>query len=327
MRTPRPDRPKLTVVTPVFNEAGNLDRYADEVSATLLVRDDMDTRVLFVDDGSADDSWARIEQIAARDARFSGIRLSRNFGSHIALGAGFAGVPDDTDAVATLACDLQDPPTTVLEFVDAWRGGADIVWGARRERGDERWRVWASNMFTRLLRTHAMPRGSLFTTGSFLLMDRTVLQCVQRFKEHNRITFALVAWTGFEQAQVPYDRRQRVAGRSGWSFGRMVRTMYDAFVGFSTLPTRVITTAAFVAFLIAAALVGYLLVIALLGSPVPGWTSQMLLLSGFFGVQFSLTAIMGEYLHRIHAEVLHRPLYFVSDSTGPSPTGPDRPLS
>lgn len=317
MKPDRPQRPRITVVTPVYNEAENLARYADEVTTVLLDDQDIDFHVLLVDDGSADGSWALIEEIAARDPRFEGLRLSRNFGSHIALGAGFAAVDDDADAVATLACDLQDPPDTVLEFLEAWRSGADIVWGARRERGDERWRVWASKLFTRLLRKHAMPQGSQFTTGSFLLMDRLVLRCVQRFREHNRITFALVAWTGFEQQRVTYDRRKRLAGTSGWKFSRMMRTMYDAFVGFSTLPTRVMTTAAFAAFLLSAALVGYLLVVAVLGSPVPGWTSQMLLLSAFFGVQFSLTAIMGEYLQRIHAEVLGRPLYFVSQSTRP----------
>lgn len=315
MGTTRAQRPRVTIITPVFNEADNLDRYVDEVWETLLSRDDADIDVLFVDDGSRDDSWERIERIASANPQFSGIRLSRNFGSHTALSAGFAHVDDRMDAVATLACDLQDPPETVVEFLDAWRDGADIVWGARRERDDPGWRVWASRIFTRLLRRHAMPPGSLFTTGSFLLLDRVVLDCVQRYRETNRITFALVAWTGFDQVQVPYDRRKRVAGTSGWSSGRMIRTMYDAFVGFSTLPTRLMTIAAFAAFLLASVLVLYVLVVAATGTSVPGWTSQMLLLSAFFGVQFSLTAIMGEYLHRIHAEVLRRPLYFVSMST------------
>jgi dolichol-phosphate mannosyltransferase len=231
----------------------------------------------------------------------------------VALSAGMFNV--DADAVATLACDLQDPPSTVVEFVERWRAGVSIVWGARRTREDSRPRVITSKLFNLLLRRYAMPEGSRFTTGSFFLIDRKVLDCFRQFPEHNRITFALVAWTGFDQEVVEYDRQRRMAGTSGWNFGRMFRTMYDAFVGFSTLPIRLMTIAGIGAFFLSMLLVVYLLVVVLAGSPLPGWTSQMLLLSSFFGVQFWLMAIAGEYLYRIYAEVVRRPLFFVSETT------------
>lgn len=310
------DRPVVTIVTPVFNEEPNLDDYAEEVRRTLLSRPDVEFRVLLVDDGSRDRSWQRIEALSHNDPRFRGIRLSRNFGAHAALSAGFAHVDADADAVATLACDLQDPPETVIEFVEQWRAGAQIVWGQRRSRSDRRWKVAASRSFNAALRRYAMPEGSLFTTGSFLLLDREVLECVNRFPEHNRITWALVAWTGFDQARVQYDRRARVKGASGWNFRKMMKAMYDAFIGLSTLPIRVMKFAAGAAFVVSLLLVVYLLVVAALGTRVAGWTSQMLLLSAFFAIQFSLMAIVGEYLHRIYAESVRRPLYFVSRRTG-----------
>ncbi len=317
----RPDRPTIAILTPVFNEAENLDAYAAEVSTTLLDRPDLDCRVLFIDDGSSDESWPMIEKICASDPRFRGIRLSRNFGSHRALSAGFAHA--EGDAVVTLAADLQDPPDTVLEFIAAWRRGAKIVWGERASRQDSRWRVLASRLFHWLLRRYAMPKGSKFTTGSFFLIDRKVLEAVRQFDEANRITFALVAWTGFDQVTVPYNRRRRTGGTSGWSFGQMMKSMYDAFVGFSGLPIRMMELAALSAFLVSVGLVIYLLVVWATGTRVPGWTSQMLLFSVFFGIQFWLTAIVGEYLSRIHGEVVRRPLYFVSEATGGEASGPE----
>ena len=310
------NRPLVAVVTPVFNEEENLHDYAAEVRRVLFSSPDTDFRVLLVDDGSTDRSWAIIEELAASDPRFRGVRLSRNFGSHTALTAGFAHVGDDVDAAATLACDLQDPPEVVLEFVAQWRAGAQIAWGERRTREDSSWKVWTSRMFNRALERHAMPRGSRFTTGSFLLMDRRVLDCFNEFKEHNRITFALVAWTGFDQVRVPYDRKARVKGESGWSFAKMMKAMYDAFIGLSTLPIRLMKIAAGTAFLVAILLVVYLVVVvAVMGTRIPGWASQMIVISGFFGVQFSLMAIVGEYLNRIYTESMRRPLYFVSRDT------------
>lgn len=314
------DRVRLTVVTPVYNEAENLPRYLDEVREVLMSRDDLDVRVLFVDDASADESWEIITEISGEDPRFRGIRLSRNFGSHTAITAGFECLFDDVEAAVVLAADLQDPPETVLTFIDRWREGAEIVWGRRVTRLDSRWRVWASLLFHWMLRKHAMPKGSKFTTGSFFLIDRKVINAVLQFAEANRITFALVAWTGFDQEVVDYSRNRREAGSSGWSFADMIRTFYDAFVGFSGLPIKLMEGAALVSFLIAGALAIYVLVASLtVGIRVPGWTSQMLLFSVFFGVQFWLVGVLGQYLARIHQEVVRRPLYFISDDTSELP--------
>lgn len=307
-------RPKVLILTPIYNESAGVDAYEAAVRQTLFARPDCDISVLFIEDGSLDDSWARICTLAARDRRFQGIRLSRNYGSHIALSAGFSNI-GDADAIATLACDLQDPPDVVSRFIDAWKNGADIVWGKRISRAESRLRVWTSSMFERLIRRFAMPRGSHFTTGSFLLVDRRVADCFAKFQEQNRVTFALVAWTGFNEVVVEYHREPRRSGVSGWTYGRMVKTMYDTFIGFSVAPIRLMTITGILVSLLTLPIIGYLLIRKLTGQPLLGWTSVMLGVTVFSGLQFLMMGIVGEYLYRIYAEVVRRPLYFISAST------------
>ena len=160
-----------------------------------------------------------------------------------------------------------------------------------------------------------MPTGSRFTTGSFLLVDRRVADCFARFQEHNRVTFALVAWTGFAEAVVEYHREPRRSGTSGWTYGRMVKTMYDTFIGFSVLPIRLITIAGMLVSLLSVPMAAYLLGRKLIGRPLLGWTSVMLGLTLFSGLQFLMMGVVGEYLYRIYAEVVRRPLYFISSTT------------
>ena len=313
--SPVPGRlPIVLVLTPVYNESAGLEAYEQAVTRTLLSRSDCDVRVLLIDDGSSDDSWPRICALSARDSRFRGIRLSRNYGSHIALSAGFGNI-GDADAVATLACDLQDPPEVVVQFIDTWKNGADIVWGKRVSRDESLARIWTSRIFESLIRTHAMPQRSHFTTGSFLLVDRKVAECFAQFQEHNRVTFALIAWTGFSEQVVEYRRQRRQTGRSGWTYGRMVKTMYDTFIGFSQTPIRIMTVAGGAVSLLTIPMAAYLLYHRIVGHPILGWTSTMLPMTLFFGLQFLMMGIVGEYLYRIYTEVVRRPLYFVSDTT------------
>lgn len=307
-------KPTVTIITPVFNEELGIDAWAAAVTKILLSHESIDFRVLFVDDGSADRSWHKIQELCAGSSKFSGIRLSRNFGSHVALSAGIAHAQGD--ALATLACDLQDPPEVVLEFVQKWREGANIVWGVRRTRPDGWLRLRTTGFFIYLLRRYAMPRDSKFTTGSFLLMDKKVVECFREFREHSRVTFALVAWTGFDQATVLYDRRARVVGSSGWTLGKTLRTIYDAFIGFSDMPARLMTLAGVVTFIGSLLLLVYLIGIWLTRTVLPGWTGVMVLITFFFGLLFMMVGMIGEYMYRIFLESTGRPLYFVSATSG-----------
>jgi glycosyltransferase involved in cell wall biosynthesis len=313
-----PAAPLVTVVTPVYNEDQGLETYRREVEAVLFSRQDIHFDVLLVDDGSRDASWREIRRICAENPRFRALRLSRNFGSHIALSAGIHHC--NADAVCTLAADLQDPPEALLAFVEKWRAGAQIVWGRRARRDEPNWRVRGSNLFAHLVGRYALPQGSRFTTGSFLLIDRRVVEAFQRFREHNRIVFAIVAWTGFEQEVVEYNRRARTFGASSWTLGRILKALYDAFIAFSRLPAQVMTLIGVAVFLLTFVIAAILIVLRIFDeSIIPGWTSIIVLLCLLFGTNFLMLGVVVEYLSRIYLESTARPLYFVSQTIGLEP--------
>lgn len=309
--------PDITIVTPVFNEQAALPHFAARVSQALLQRNDVRYTVLFVDDGSTDGSWQAIELLCRQSKHFRAIRLSRNFGAHVAITAGIDHA--EGDAVATLPCDLQDPPEVIVEFVARWKGGAQVVWGVRSSRADSWLRRKVSDLFVLLLRRFALPRDSKFATGSFLLIDRAVVDCFRQFREHNRITFALVAWSGFDQDVVLYDRVPRIAGSSGWTLPQLVKTGYDAFIGFSAAPAKLMTLTGALMFLGSLLAVVYLVGTYLVRDVLPGWTGLMVTVTLFFGLLFMMMGMVGEYLHRIFVESTQRPLYFVSRGVGVEP--------
>jgi dolichol-phosphate mannosyltransferase len=303
----------VQILTPLYNEEQCFKLYVEAVESILIPRNEVEYRFLLIDDGSTDGTWELIQRQCDASPRFRGLRLSRNFGAHTAETAGRDLF--DADAVVILSADLQDPPEVVPSFVEAWHEGADVVFGRRRTRGDSRWRIFASKTFEALLRRFAMPKGSKFATGGFLLMDRKVVECVRQMREANRLTFGLVAWTGFRQAVVEYDRQRRVAGRSTWSAARMIKSMYDGLIGFSgTIPRAVTLLGAFFAVIgLISAL--YFLLNAIFFSPLPGWSTIMVILSLFFGIVFLILGTICEYLLRIYIETTRRPLYFIAADT------------
>ena len=311
--------PIIQILTPLYNEEKCFKIYVEAVERVLLSRLDVEYRCLLVDDGSTDGTWELIQQQCRASPRFRGLRLSRNFGAHAAETAGLDLC--DADAVAILPADLQDPPEAIPFFVEAWRQGADVVFGRRRMREDSRWRILTSKVFEALLRRFAMPKGSQFATGGFLLMDRKVVECVREMREANRLIFGLVAWTGFQQAVVEYDRQRRVAGRSAWSIGRMVKSMYDGLIGFSaTIPRAVTLLGAFFSIL-GFILALYFLLNAIFSEPMPGWSTIMVVLCFFFGIVFMILGAICEYLLRIYVESMRRPLYFIAADTADGELG------
>jgi glycosyltransferase involved in cell wall biosynthesis len=310
--------PRVTIVTPVYNEEATLYEYRDAVSRSLLSSTDVQFEILFVDDGSTDHSWTIIEEFCTASPSFRGIRLSRNFGPHTADKAGIDHATGD--AIVTLACDLQDPPEVILEFVEKWKAGAQIVWGTRRSRPEGPLRIALTKLFSWLLRTQAMPKGSKFSTGGFFLIDQRVAECFRELREHNRISFALVAWTGFRQEVALYDRRARTAGVSSWKIGNVVKTMYDALLGFSNVLPRFITLLGAAIFLMNIPIAIFLVVDYVFSRPFPGWTGLMVTLFFFFGIVCLMLGIMSEYLHRIYIETTGRPLYFVAQESTKSVT-------
>ncbi|MEW5691886.1 MAG: glycosyltransferase family 2 protein [Candidatus Hydrogenedentota bacterium] len=306
-------RPLISIVTPVFNEEDSLLIYKDEVSRIFLSRDDLEFEFILIDDGSTDRSWSIIKSICNENKFFKGIRLSRNFGSHTALSAGLQKCRGD--AVAILACDLQDPPEVVLQFVELWNKGFHVIWGKRNKRKDSLWKIVTSDLFKYLLRKFAIPANSKFTTGSFLLMDRKVVDWYNTFKEHNRITFAIVAWMGFTQEVVEYDRRERKIGKSGWTLLKMIKTFYDGIIGFSYMPIRLLSTMGILVSLFNVFFALYVMINWLVRDVKSGWTSMVLLISFLGGLQLLILGFITEFLYRIYIETTNRPLYCILEET------------
>jgi glycosyltransferase involved in cell wall biosynthesis len=301
----------LTLITPVYNEEDNLKRYYDTVKNVLLDKTHIAFNILFVDDGSLDSSWQQIEMLCQKDNRLKALRLSRNVGSHAAISAGLD--HSTGDACAVLACDLQDSPETILDMVDRWQLGADIVFAHRMQRHDGYLRGRTSEVFNKLLARFAMPKGSAFASGSFLLADKQVVKAYCSMREHHCITFALMAWTGFRQEKVFYNRAPRIAGKTGWSFARLFKALYDAFIGFSQIPIKAFLYVGVLTFLASVILATYSIWSYFLNpNATPGWTSLASMIGLLFGIQFLMLSVMGEYLYRIYIESMRRPRYFVA---------------
>lgn len=314
----------ITIVTPIFNEEDNLDTYYKEVSDKLLRLSQYDFEVIFIDDGSRDKSWEKIIKICNADNRFSAIRLSRNFGSHLAVTAGMDRARGD--AVVILACDLQDPIETVIDFLKKWEEGYEIVWGERISRADTKWRIIASDLFKFVLKRWVLPKDSKFTTGSFLLMDRKVIDCYCRYEDTSRLTFAMVAWTGFKQAVVQYHRRPRVAGKTGWTFSKMISAFYNAVLAYSSIPLKIATTLSVFTLLMSLPIAMYILYLYLIGRTGNiGWISTIFTVLIFSALILFQLSILGEYLSRVYKDASRRPLYFVSTDTIPERYTSSRP--
>lgn len=301
---------KLTILTPVFNEEENLQNYFLALKTLRKTLNNYTIEVVLIDDGSQDRSWELIQIEANINEEIKAIKLSRNHGSHTALSVGFNF--STGDAVCTLACDLQDPPQVINQFVNEWEKGCDIVWGKRRSRKDKGWKKITSRGFENLIRKYAAPKGSKFATGSFFLASKKVVNYYNKFQEHNRITFAVFAHLGFRQSIVEYDREKRIAGKSGWNFSKMIKALYDALVAFSFAPANFLRWFSLSAILLFVPIAIYAVFLYLSGrSSNIGWVSTILIVY-FFGalILFNLSVIL-DYLIRIYLNSSQRPIYFI----------------
>jgi glycosyltransferase involved in cell wall biosynthesis len=271
--------------------------------------------IVCVDDGSRDDTFARLKARAAADARLRLIGLSRNFGKEAALTAGLDAATGDV--VAPLDADLQDPPELLAEFLALWEQGYDVVYGVRSDRSsDTAAKRLTAGAFYRLFNVVAdqtIPGDA----GDFRLMDRAVVEAIKALPERNRFMKGLFAWVGFRQVGVPYVRPARAAGESSWPYRRLFRFALDGMTSFSTAPLRVWTlvgiSTALLALLAAAALIIRVLIV---GREVPGYASLMVVILFGFALQMVALGVLGEYIGRMYQEVKGRPIYLIRERVG-----------
>jgi len=306
--------PELSVVTPVFNEAAGIDRFFERLTR-VLERLGLSYEIVIVNDGSTDDTLARLLEHRARNPAIKVISLSRNFGKDIALSAGldYAG----GRAVIPIDADLQDPPELIEQMVARWREGHDVIYATRMRRPGDTWlKRTSARIFYRFFDTIAdVPIPS--DTGDFRLMDRRVVDVVVRLPERTRFMKGLFAWVGFKQTALYYEREERHAGGTKWNYWRLWNFAMDGITSFSSVPLKVWSYFGFLISLFAFLYAVVLAVRKLLHDvDVPGYTSLMVVVLFLGGIQLITLGILGEYMGRVYNEVKGRPLYVVRELYG-----------
>jgi polyisoprenyl-phosphate glycosyltransferase len=307
-------RVELSIVVPVHNEASNLDEFFRRLLA-VLERAASSYEIVCVDDGSTDETLIRLLERRANDPRLKILSFSRNFGKDVALSAGIEHAGGA--AVIPIDCDLQDPPELIEQMLAQWRLGYDVVYATRSARpGDGFTKRLTARMFYRLLDVVSevpIPPDA----GDFRLLDRRVVDAVLELPERSRFMKGLFAWVGFKQTELSFERPGRNAGRGAWTYWRLWNFALDGITSFSTLPLKIWSYIGVVVSLLA---FGYAIFLALLkiarGINVPGYTSLMVVVLFFAGIQLITLGIIGEYLGRVFTEVKRRPLYLLRETHG-----------
>jgi len=304
---------ELSVVVPVFNEEENIPELYRRL-LPVLEGCVSSFEVLFVDDGSRDRSWELVRDLAGRDGRVRGLKFSRNFGHQMAFAAGLEHARGE--AVVIMDADLQDPPEVIPELVARFREGWDVVYAQRRRReGESAFKLLTAKAFYRLLR-RITPVDIPLDTGDFRLMSRRAVEAFRRLGERHRFTRGLVAWLGFRQTGVLYDRAARHAGDTKYPLRKMMRFAIDAITSFSHVPLQLATWLGFAVSAFAFAYILVVLVLKVVGISWPGYTSLMAAILFLGGVQLVMIGLLGEYLGRVYDEVKRRPLYLVQEEVG-----------
>lgn len=309
-------RPVLSIVAPIYNEAGNIHELYRRIS-DVMQQAGVTWELVLVDDGSSDGSAELIREVYDADPeRVRAVHFARNFGHSAAVSAGMDYASGD--AVVLIDADLQDPPEVILELLAKWREGYEVIYAVRAEREGESWfkTVTASTFYRLLSRITDVPIP--LDTGDFRLMDRQVVDVVNAMRERHRFVRGMVAWAGFRQTGIEYQRQERFAGETKYTLGKMVRLAWDAITGFSYFPLQLAT---YLGFAIAGlSALGIVVVVYLRAftdaQPLEGQATTLIMVLFLGGVQLISLGIIGEYLGRIYNEVKERPLYLVRMTRG-----------
>ena len=305
---------ELSVVVPVYNEGPNIGLLCDRV-IPILERITRAWEIVFVDDGSADDTLSAITARNAVEPRVGAVSFSRNFGKEVAIAAGLDHARGR--AVVIMDADLQHPPELIETFVERWREGYVMVFGQRTDRaGESPMKRGFARAFYRLFERFgetSLPPGA----GDFRLIDRKGVEVLRTLHERARFSKGLYAWIGFKSTGVPFVVKERLHGETKWSFRKLFRFAFDGIAAFTTVPLRVWTYVGMLISVLAFLTALFFAIRTLLfGADVPGFPSLIVSVMFFSGIQLLSLGIIGEYVGRIFAEVKRRPLYVVAERVG-----------
>jgi glycosyltransferase involved in cell wall biosynthesis len=322
----------VSLVVPVYNEAVILPELTQRIRQLIDDQPDYAWEVLYINDGSKDDSELVLEMLAAQHDWLTVLHLSRNFGHQIAISAGIDAATGD--AVILMDGDLQDPPELITGMLQRWQEGYDVVYATRQHReGEGFFKKMTAAVYYRCLSRLADIKIPL-DTGDFRLMDRSVVDSLGSMREKNRFIRGMVSWVGFRQTPIYYERDARYAGTTKFTFLKMTRFAMDGLMSFSKVPLQWITTLGFLISSFSFAGVVIVSGLKLLTNVhiEAGWTSIMIGILMLGGIQLICLGMIGEYIGRIFDEVRNRPLYLIrkidsSRNAEPKPTKPYQSLN
>ena len=306
---------RISIVIPCYNEQEVISETLKRLKDFCAELSGLDVELIFIDDGSKDNTRELLKGYAAEDSRIKVICFARNFGHQIAVTAGIDAAIGD--AVVLIDADLQDPPEIVHQMISKWKEGYDVVYGTRTERlGESPFKVATARGFYRLLNklsTVPIP----LDTGDFRLMSRAVVNTLRAMPECDRFVRGMVSWVGFKQTALPYKRAKRFAGESKYPLRKMLRFATDGILSFSTKPLQLSVGLGMISAAIALAGILYAFFLRVFTSVwVEGWTALMIAVLFIGGVQLVCIGILGEYIGRIYNETKNRPLYVVQEYVG-----------
>lgn len=302
---------KISVVVPMYNEAEVTEQFYAQIKYVMESIKYYEYELIFIDDGSTDKTLEILENISSENKNVKVISFSRNFGHQCAVTAGIKYVTGDV--VAIIDGDLQDPPEVIPEMLKLWEAGNEVIYGKRKTRDSESlFKLLSAKMFYNILNSLSdteIPKD----TGDFRLVDRKVIDVINLFPEHDKFLRGLFSWTGFKQKPFEYERKKRAAGKTKYKFKQMLKLALDGIFGFSTKPLKLIGFLGVISLIMSFIILIYSIVSYILGfnSLNPGWTSIMVTLTMFSGVQLLSIWIMSEYVGRIYSETKGRPQYII----------------
>ncbi|HVN53430.1 MAG TPA: glycosyltransferase family 2 protein [Anaerolineaceae bacterium] len=307
--------PTYSIIAPIYNEAANLPELYRRI-CEVMEKTNEPWELILVDDGSKDGSTDLIRDLKEKDPRVRPVIFSRNFGHQIAVTAGLDF--SRGDAVVIIDADLQDPPELILDMIAKWQEGYQVVYAVRTEReGESFFKKSTASLFYRVIYRITDVKIPL-DTGDYRLMDRKVVDVMNKMRERHRFLRGMASWVGFKQIGLPYKRAARYSGETKYPFRKMFRLALNAITGFSYFPLQLATYVGFIAAAIAILAIPVVIILRLTTNAALGQASTLIAVLFLGGVQLISLGILGEYIGRIYDEVKGRPLYITSEEPSDS---------
>jgi len=303
----------VTLIVPVYCEEEVIEECYKRIKSVMDSLTNYGYELIFINDGSTDNTLNILKNIVAQDKRVKIINFSRNFGHQIAITAGLDKA--ESDAAIIIDADLQDPPELIPEMIKKWEEGYKIVYARRVTRkGERKFKLWSASIFYWVLKKLTDIKIPL-NTGDFRLIDKRVVRELRKIKEKNRFVRGLSSWVGFQQVGIEYEREKRFAGKTKYPIKKMISFALDGILSFSQKPLKIALNIGFISILLGIVMIIYVFIgkIFFPAITMPGWASILIAVVFFGGVQLFTIGIIGEYIGRIYDETKNRPLYIIED--------------